>query len=63
VKQGDKLVCYMTKLSRWFGILEKGPLSESCTYLSYGSVKELSQAKHLEHLSDSVIDEYAEEAD
>src|SRR5262245_47267813 len=22
VKVGDKLICYMTKLSRWFGILE-----------------------------------------
>ena len=22
VKQGDKLVCYMTKVSRWVGILE-----------------------------------------
>lgn len=46
-----------------FSLLEKGPLSESCTYLSYDSVTELSHTKHLEHLSDSVIDEYAEEAD
>jgi hypothetical protein len=46
-----------------FSLLEKGPLSESCTYLSYDSIKELSQAKHLEHLSDTVIDDYAEEVD
>lgn len=46
-----------------FSLLEKGPLYESCTYLSYDSVREISQLKHLAHLSDSVLDEYAEEAD
>jgi predicted RNA-binding protein len=46
-----------------FSLLERGPLSDTCTYLSYDSVKDLSQVKHLEHLSDSVLDEYAEEAD
>jgi hypothetical protein len=46
-----------------FSLLEKGPLFESCTYLSYDSVRELSGLKHLAHLSDSVVDEYAEQAD
>jgi hypothetical protein len=46
-----------------FSLLEKGPLAESCTYLSYDSLKELSAEKHLEHLSDSVLDEYAEEVE
>ncbi len=46
-----------------FSLLEKGPLYESCTYLSYDSVNELAQEKHLAHLSDSVLDEYAEEAE
>ncbi len=46
-----------------FSLLEKGPLSESCTYLSYESVRELAKEKHLSHLSDSVLDEYAEEAE
>lgn len=46
-----------------FSLLEKGPLSESCTYISYDSLKELSQEKHLSHLADSVLDEYAEEAE
>ena len=46
-----------------FSLLEKGPLAESCTYLSYESVKEISTQKHLSHLSDSVLDEYAEEAE
>lgn len=46
-----------------FSLLERGPLSESCTYLSYESVKDLSKEKHLPHLSDSVLDEYAEPAE
>jgi hypothetical protein len=46
-----------------FSLLDVGPLAESCTYLSYDSVQELSQQRHLVHLSDSVLDEYAEEAE
>lgn len=46
-----------------FSLLEKGPLSESCTFLSYDSLRELSQQKHLEYLSDNVLDEYAEDAE
>jgi predicted RNA-binding protein len=46
-----------------FSLLEKGPLSESCTYISYDSLREVSKLKHLKHTSDSVIDEYSEEAE
>jgi hypothetical protein len=46
-----------------FSLLERGPLAESCTYLSYDSLRELASQKHLAHLSDSVLDEYAEEAE
>lgn len=46
-----------------FSLLEKGPLAKSCTYLSYESVRELSSQKLLAHLADSVVDEYAEEAE
>ena len=46
-----------------FSLLERGPLAESCTYLSYDSLRELAAQKHLSHLSDTVIDEYAEEAE
>jgi len=46
-----------------FSLLDKGPLAESCTYLSYESLRELSAQKHLAHLADSVLDEYAEEAE
>lgn len=46
-----------------FSLLEEGPLFERCTYLSYDSVEEIAREKHLSHLSDSVLDEYAEEAE
>jgi hypothetical protein len=46
-----------------FSVLEAGPLSELCTYLSYDSVRSLSAEKYLEHLSDSVLDEYEEQAE
>lgn len=46
-----------------FSLLERGPLADSCTFLSYDSLREVSNQKHLSHLSDKVLDEYAEEAD
>lgn len=46
-----------------FSLLERGPLAESCTYISYDSLRELAAQRHLAHLSDSVLDEYAEEAE
>jgi predicted RNA-binding protein len=45
-----------------FSLLEHGPLAESCTYLRYESLREIAAEKHLSHLSDSVLDDYAEEA-
>lgn len=46
-----------------FSLLEKGPLAENCTYLSYDCLRELAAQKHLVHLSDTVLDEYTEEAE
>jgi hypothetical protein len=46
-----------------FSLLERGPLSEHCTYLSYDSVRELGEQPHLAHLNETVLDEYEEEAD
>ena len=46
-----------------FSLLERGPLSESCSYLSYESIRELAALPHLSHVSDSVIVDYEEEAD
>ena len=41
-------------------LLEGKPLSARCTFLAYDAVRELAELKHLEHLSDSVIEEYEE---
>lgn len=46
-----------------FSLLDRGPLSERCTYLSYDSVRELAALPHLSHLSDSVLEEYEEYAE
>jgi hypothetical protein len=46
-----------------FSLLEKGPLAESCTYLSYDGLQELAAQQHLAHLSDTVLEEYAEDAE
>ena len=43
-----------------FSLLERGPLSESCTYLSYDSVRELIGHPNLTHLKETVLDEYGE---
>ncbi len=46
-----------------FSLLERAPLSESCTFISYDSLEELFNTKHLSYLSDKVLEEYAEEAE
>jgi hypothetical protein len=46
-----------------FSLLDRGPLSESCTFVDYESVRELSELPHLTHLSDSVLADYEEDAD
>lgn len=46
-----------------FSLLERAPLADVCTYISYDSLRELAKLKHLAHTVDSVLDEYAEEAE
>jgi hypothetical protein len=47
------------------GSVELSPVlqPESCTDLSYESHRELADQKYLSHLPDTVLDEYAEEAE
>lgn len=45
-----------------FTLLEGRALSEMCTYLSYDSVRNISELKHLAHLSDRVFEDYEERA-
>jgi hypothetical protein len=46
-----------------FSLLERGPLSETCTYLSYDSVRELAQQPNLAHMKETVLDDYEEESE
>jgi hypothetical protein len=46
-----------------FSLLDKGPLADSCTYISYESLRELSELPHIGHTSDSILDEYGEVAE
>ena len=46
-----------------FSLLERAPLSECCSFISYDAVEQLMQMKHLGHLSDTVLEEYEEFAD
>jgi len=46
-----------------FAMLQSGPLAETCTFVPYEAVEELSKVKLLEHMSDSVIEEFEEYAE
>ena len=46
-----------------FSLLERGPLSESCTYLSYDSLRELAKQPKLDHLKETVLEDYEEYAE
>ena len=46
-----------------FSLLESGPLSESCTFIAYESVRELAKEANLEYLSDRVLERYEEESE
>jgi hypothetical protein len=45
-----------------FSLLEKGPLYDSCTFLPYSAVDEISKIPHLQHMQGSIIEEYEERA-
>jgi hypothetical protein len=46
----------------FFSLLEKGPLYEQCSFLSYDSIDSLSETQYLVHMSDTIIAEYEESA-
>jgi hypothetical protein len=43
-----------------FSVMEKGPLAELCSYISYKSIVELSKEPKLEFMTDAILDEYSE---
>jgi hypothetical protein len=46
-----------------FSLLDRGPLSRSCTFISYESVELMSKLEHLAHTNDSIVAEYEERAE
>jgi hypothetical protein len=46
-----------------FSLLDHGPLYEKCTFLSYAAVQSIAQEKFLNHMSDTILDEYEEHAE
>lgn len=46
-----------------FSLLERGPLAEACSFISYDSLYELARQKHLSRMSDSVLEDYEESAE
>lgn len=57
----DRKAKVMNEIQRpVFTLLEKGPLSDYCTFLPYEGLRELSNLRHLGYLSDTVLEEYAE---
>jgi len=46
-----------------FSLLERGPLRDTCTFISYDSVDAIVSLEHLAHTTESVIDEYEEKAE
>lgn len=43
-----------------FALIGEKPLSEVCSYISYDSILELYDEKNLEHMNDTIIEEYSE---
>lgn len=61
VAPGEKRERVMREITRpVFSLLEKGPLYESCSYISYDAINEISELRHLHHTNDSILDEYEE---
>ncbi|MDD2813876.1 MAG: hypothetical protein PHF53_10750 [Bacteroidales bacterium] len=46
-----------------FAVMEKGPLSELCSYISYDSVLQILKENKLKHMTDSIVDDYIEYAE
>ena len=46
-----------------FSLLEKGPLANYCSYMSYDAVDALLKERFISHMTDSVLEEIAEYAE
>ena len=64
VAPDDRRESVFAQISRpVFSLLDTGPLSDRCTFISYNSIEELASVEHLSHMNHSIVGQYAEEAD
>lgn len=50
-------------MNYYLNLFTRGPLSRSCTFLSYESVDAIRNLEHLAHTNDSIIAEYEDDAE
>ena len=43
-----------------FSLLDRGPLYEQCSYLSYDSIQSLGETPNLSYMKDTIVGEYEE---
>ncbi|MDO8396405.1 MAG: hypothetical protein Q7T45_01140 [Bradyrhizobium sp.] len=61
VAPDDKRAKVLREIKRpVFSLLDRGPLYESCSFLSYTSIEKISGMGHLQHMSDTLIEEFEE---
>jgi hypothetical protein len=64
VAQDEKRDKVMREIKRpIFSSLEKAPLYQRCSFISYSSITELQNLRRLEYMNDSVLGEYEEFAE
>ncbi|UGY28192.1 hypothetical protein HU675_0016305 [Bradyrhizobium septentrionale] len=61
VAPDDKRAKVLREIKRpVFSLLDRGPLYENCSFLSYSSIEKISGMGHLQHMSDTLIEEFEE---
>jgi hypothetical protein len=61
VAPDDKRAKVLREIKRpVFSLLDRGPLYENCSFLSYTAIEKISGMGHLQHMSDTLIEEFEE---
>jgi hypothetical protein len=61
VAPDDKRAKVLREIKRpVFSLLDRGPLYENCSFLSYTAIEKISNMGHLQHMSDTLIEEFEE---
>jgi hypothetical protein len=61
VAPDDKRAKVLREIKRpVFSLLDRGPLYENCSFLAYTAIEKISNMGHLQHMSDTLIEEFEE---